>query len=438
MLSRHRFLSLHRSLASRPNLSSFQPKQYFFTMSRTIEESIQAAIDSGKINGAIICATNSKGDFSYNTALGQRTLLSGEKRPQRLDDILCLASASKLPTSIAALQCVEEGLLTLKGDLETVAPELAEKKVLKGWSEDDEPVLEDASQKITLEMLLTHSAGTTYDFLDPSIGKWSAKYKPKDQGKKTVEDTFIYPLSHQPGAGWMYGSSLDWAGRIIERVTEDTLEKRFQERILKPLGCDNDAQFHPITREDLRGRFVDLNPDDPEGLGLAVMGQGASINIRSSGCFGGHGLAMSAPNYLKILQSILSNDGKLLKPETVNDMFQNHLNPESAAGHQAMLASPMGPFFRVGIDENTKLGHGLGGAVTLEDIDGWYGAHTMSWGGGLTLLWFIDRKNDICAVGAICASLPLGDEVMKTATDLKDVIRKDIYRKYAGWKEGDQ
>ncbi|RGP76978.1 beta-lactamase [Fusarium longipes] len=407
-------------------------------MSRTIEDAVQAAIDSGKVNGAVICATNSKGDFSYNAALGQRTLITGEKRPQRLDDILCLASASKLPTSIAALQCVEEGLLTLKGDLSTVAPELADKKVLTGWSDDDEPVLEDATQKITLEMLLTHSAGTAYDFLQPSIGKWSSKYKPKDGAKRTVEDTFIYPLSHQPGAGWMYGPGLDWAGRIVERVTGDTLEKRIQERILKPLGCENDAQFQPITRQDLRDRLVELNPDDPQGIGYAIMGQGAYINTRSEGCFGGHGLAMSATSYIKILQSLLSNDGKLLKPETVNDMFQNHLSPEASTGHQAMLASPMGPFFRVGIDENTKLGHGLGGAVTLEDIDGWYGAHTMSWGGGLTLAWFIDRKNDICAIGAICAALPLGDEVTKVATDLKDVVRKDVYRKYATWKEGRQ
>ncbi|KAL4722093.1 hypothetical protein ACLX1H_010863 [Fusarium chlamydosporum] len=399
-------------------------------MSRTIEESFQSAIDSGKINGAIICATNSKGDFSYNTALGQRTLLSGEKVPQKLDDILCLASASKFPATIAALQCVEEGLLTLKGDLSTVAPELAEKKVLTGWSEDDEPVLEDAAEKITLEMLLTHSAGTAYDFLQPSIGKWSSKYKPKDESKKTVEDTFIYPLSHQPGKGWMYGSGLDWAGRIVERVTGETLEKRLQERILKPLGCENDAQFYPVTREDLRERLVNLNPDDPEGVGYAIMGSGAFINERSGGCFGGHGLAMSATSYIKILQSILANDGKILKPETVDDMFQHHLSPEASAGHQAMLATPLGPFIRVGINEETKLGHGLGGVITLEDIDGWYGAHTMSWGGGLTLAWFIDRKNDICAVGAVCAALPLDGEVTKVATDLKDVFRKDVYQKH--------
>ncbi|KAF4445499.1 hypothetical protein F53441_10752 [Fusarium austroafricanum] len=404
-------------------------------MSRTIEKNFQAAIDSGKINGGIICATNSKGDFVYNNALGQRTLLSGEKRPQQLDDVLCLASATKLIASIAAMQCVDDGLLTLKGDLSKIAPELAEKKVLTGWSDNDEPILEPVSQPITLEMLLTHSAGTAYDFLAPTIGKWSSKYKPKDGARRKVEGTFIYPLLHQPGGGWMYGSGCDWAGRIVERLTGNTLEEHIHERMLKPLGLKTDAQFFPVTREDLRERLVDLNPDDPEGIGRAVMGQGSDINKRSDGCFGGHGLAMPAPSYVKILQSLLANDGKLLKPETVDDMFQQHLSPEAMTGQQGMLASPLGPFFRVGIDEPTKVGHGLGGVITLEDVEGWYGANTMSWGGGLTLAWFIDRKNDICGIGAVLAKLPLDGEVTKAATDLKDVFRKDIYHKYAAWKE---
>ncbi|PNP57266.1 hypothetical protein FNYG_15268 [Fusarium nygamai] len=403
-------------------------------MSRTIEKSLQAAIDSGKINGGIIYATNSKGDFTYNTAIGQRILLSGEKRPYQLDDILCLASATKLIASIAALQCVDDGRLTLKGDLSDVAPELAEKQVLTGWSEDNEPILEPVSQPITLEMLLTHSAGTVYDFLAPSIERWSSKYIPKDGKKRKVEETFIYPLLHQPGKGWMYGCGLDWAGRIVERVTGNTLEEHIHKRMLEPLDLKPDAQFFPLTREDLRERAVDLNPDDPEGLGLAVMGQWADINTRTDGCFGGQGLAMPATSYAKIMQSLLANDGKLLKPETVDDMFQQHLSPEALHGQQDILASPLGPFYRAGIGEETKLGHGLGGVITLEDVDGWYGAHTMSWGGGLTLAWFIDRKNDICGIGAILAKLPLDWEV---STDLKDVFRKDIYQKYAVWrKEG--
>jgi CubicO group peptidase (beta-lactamase class C family) len=112
-------------------------------MADDIETSFQAAIDAGKINGVVICATDAEGRFVYEKALGERTLLSGEKRPQRLDDVLYLASATKLIATIAALQCVEDGLLTLTGDLSSVAPELAAKQVLTGFSDDGEtPLLE--------------------------------------------------------------------------------------------------------------------------------------------------------------------------------------------------------------------------------------------------------------------------------------------------------
>ncbi|KAF4986290.1 hypothetical protein FGRMN_10908 [Fusarium graminum] len=405
-------------------------------MSDTIESKLNAAIDSGKVNGAVVCAVNSKGDFSYSKSFGQRTLLSGEKRSQQLDDLLSLASATKLIASIAAMQCVDDGILTLKGDLSSVVPELAEKKVLLGYHEtDDTPLLEPANKPITLEMLLTHSAGTSYHFLEPDIGKWNNKYNSKGDGKTNVKETLVYPLSHQPGESWMYGYGLDWAGRILERVTGNTLEEHMYERILKPLGLKNDAQFQPVTREDLRERFVNLNPDDPDGLGLAVMGGGAEINGRTKGCFGGHGLVMPATSYVKIMQSLLANDGKLLKPETVDDMFQQHLGPEAHRGQELRLAGPLGSFFRVGIPEGIKVGHGLGGVITLEDIDGFYGSNTMSWGGGLTVAWFIDRKNDLCGIAAVCAALPLDGETTMAATNLKDVFRHDIYRKYEEWKD---
>src|ERR1700759_5050475 len=124
-------------------------------MADDIETSFQAAIDSGKINGAVICATDAEGRFVYDKALGERTLLSGEKRPQQLDDVLFLASATKLITAVAAMQCVEDGLLTLTGDLSSVAPELAAKQVITGSSEDGQSFnLEPAARPITLEMLL--------------------------------------------------------------------------------------------------------------------------------------------------------------------------------------------------------------------------------------------------------------------------------------------
>ncbi|KAJ0420971.1 beta-lactamase/transpeptidase-like protein [Aspergillus carlsbadensis] len=404
-------------------------------MPSTIESAHEAAIAAGKITGGIICATNTTRSFTYKTAIGTRTTLSGTSLPLEPSDICFLASATKFLTSVAALQCVEDGLLSLTGDLSKYAPELADKKVLTGFDEETgEPILEDPVRPITLEMLLTHSSGLTYHFTDPRIARWREKFAPDRDNARglAVEDMFNYPLAFHPGCSWMYGPGLDWAGRIIERATGVSLLQRMQARIFDPLGI-SDAQFYPVTRDDLRAKLIDLNPDDPQALGRAVLGGGGEMNLRTDGDFGGHGLFTSAESFLKVLHAVLADDGKLLKPETVEDMFTDHLSPSARTGHQAALQSPMGQFFRVGVDPGTKMGYGLGGLLTLEGVDGWYGERTLSWGGGMTLAWFIDRANGLCGVGAVQARLPFDAGV---AGDLKQVFRKDVYRKFEDWKEG--
>ncbi|KXX82677.1 Acyltransferase LovD [Madurella mycetomatis] len=403
--------------------------------SETIESAYQAAIAAGKINGAVICATNTSGTFTYNRALGERTLLSGEKRPQQLSDMLFLASATKLITTIAALQCVEDGLLTLTGPLTSVAPELSNRQVLTGFADDDpsSPFLEPAARPITLEMLLAHTSGLGYDFLVPKLARWRQQNEaPLPEGaRQPVEEAFAYPLAFQPGAGWMYGPGLDWAGRVVERAAGMTLGDFVRRRICVPLGIEpDDAQFYPVKGESVRERLVDLNPDDPECLGLAVLGGNGDMNRRSLGDFGGHGLFMTGEGYSKVLKSLLANDGKLLQPETVESMFQNHIGPEAEDGYRAALEGPSGVFFRVGTEIRMKVGHGLGGLLMLEDIEGWYGEQTLTWGGGMSFAWFIDRKNGLCGLGAVQSSLPVDIDVV---SDLKQTFRHDIYRKHAAW-----
>ncbi|KAJ5933328.1 beta-lactamase [Penicillium verhagenii] len=400
-------------------------------MNDDIETSIHGAIQNGKIHGAVICATNSDGSFVFNESFGTRTLLSGETQPQQLDDVLFLASATKLLATISALQCVDDGLLSLDQDLSSVAPDLAVKQVLNGFTEDGErPLLESACRPITMKMLLTHSSGLAYHFLNPIIAQWRGQYAGSETDRRTVEELFCYPLIFQPGDGWMYGPGLDWAGRIVERVTGCTLGERMQKRIFDPLGITG-GQFYPVTRENLRARLIDLNPSDPEALGRAVLGGGGDMNTRTIGDFGGHGYFLPGTDFVRVLQSLLTNDGKLLKTVTLESMFQNHLSSPAMASHTNALDGPAGPFFRVGTDPGMKVGHGLGGLLTLEDVDGWYGKHTLTWGGGLTLSWFIDRQNDLCGICAIQAALPVDGE---TVASLKQTFRRDIYRKHIAWK----
>jgi hypothetical protein len=141
---------------------------------------------------------------------------------------------------------------------------------------------------------------------------------------------------------------------------------------------------------------------------------------------------MTAEGYVRVLQSLLANDGRLLRGETVEKMFENQIGAEAEEGFRAALAGPLGWFFRLGMDVETKLGHGLGGLLTLEDVKGAHGEGTLTWGGGLTFVWFVDRKNDLCGLAAIQASLPVD---VAAVGDLKQAFRYDIYRKQAAWKQ---
>jgi CubicO group peptidase (beta-lactamase class C family) len=411
----------------------------------TMDQAFPAAIASNSIHGAHLFATNTTGSFTYTRLIGTRTTLSNPTTtiPLRGDDVLYLASATKLITTIAALQCVEDGLLTLDRDLGGVAPELGAKPVLTGFTNDGEPVLEQQKGHITLRQLLTHSSGLAYHFLDPKIMKWYKANPPAStrgggdgngdgDGTFTVEELIHYPLTSQPGEGWMYGPSLDWAGRIIERVSGRTLGAWVEERILSPLGF-KDGSFFPVTDEDMRRRMADLNPDDPEGLGRAVSGGGESPNTKTRGGFGGHGLFMTGEGYLAVLKSLLANDGRVVSRETGEMMFENHLSEASQEEFEKKLRSPLGQFFRVGTEEGKKAGYGLGGLLTMEDHDGWYGEKTLTWGGGLTFAWFVDRNNDLCGVCAVQAKTPVD---VKLIGELKQVFRKDIYRKKREWEQG--
>lgn len=71
---------------------------------------------------------------------------------------MTLASASKLITSIAALQVVESGLVGIDDDLGVVLPELGALKVLK--EVDGEVRLEERTEKITLRYVTVKTSFT--------------------------------------------------------------------------------------------------------------------------------------------------------------------------------------------------------------------------------------------------------------------------------------
>lgn len=115
----------------------------------SMEEQFETASKDGTIPGAILLASNRSGSFHYARTFGVRSLHTQE--PLDMSNIMCIASCTKLMTSIAAMQCVERGLVALETDVAEILPELAAQGILTGFDKaSGEPIVQKRQKTMTL------------------------------------------------------------------------------------------------------------------------------------------------------------------------------------------------------------------------------------------------------------------------------------------------
>ncbi|KAL2062722.1 hypothetical protein VTL71DRAFT_5794 [Oculimacula yallundae] len=375
---------------------------------QSFEQKLQQAIDNGEVVGAVLSAGNRDGSFRYEKAFGYRSLK--DRSPMKLDAVMWMASCTKLITSIAALQCVERGLLNLDDDVSEILPELKGLKILTGFEEKDraeEPILVENSKAVTLRHLLTHSSGLSYDFINPLLTryrKWQ-KRTPNLNIESDIKDAFLFPLVFAPGEAFEYGVGIDWAGWMVERVAKTSLDTYFRQNLWDPLGVQG-FTFHPQQKPDLWSRMTDMS--DREG-GMTMFGTAADPNGKivhhegkevwnssSKECAGGVGSYGAVVDYQVMLHSILADDGKLLKPATVDEMFKSQLTQASRASLMAQMNMEVNISLN-NLPKGTECDWGFGGMLTMQDLAG-RKKGTLVWGGFPNLLWFIDRVGGMSGI----------------------------------------
>jgi CubicO group peptidase (beta-lactamase class C family) len=321
-----------------------------------------------------------------------------------------LASCTKLVTAIAALQCVERGLFSLDEptDTDRLLPEWNNPTILTGW-DDDGPILRLAKEKITLRGLLTHTSGVGYDFLSPDLMKW--RQHRNEQAlfmRAPITECLTTPLLFEPGSGFAYGGGLELAGLMVARANNCTLEAYMRRYIFDVLGMDKTSFYvkHNNIEQDLMPMTTRPTPDAP-----LIPGDSSNIPLvlplDPVDEFGGAGLFSNTEDYLALMKSLLRNDGKLLKAETIDLLFTPCILPAAQESldltlSDAHLAAIMIPGDApMGTPGARKWSHALGGLVALED-DGDEGlkAGTLRWGGAPNLKWWIDRKGGTCGIFA--------------------------------------
>lgn len=383
-------------------------------------------------------------NYKYEKALGKLTTdpSSPDIKP---DVVFWVASCTKLLTSIAAMQCVARGQLLLDVPVSQILPELAEPDILEGFDTTSQrPLLHRAAKPITLLQLLTHTSGLLgYPFSSPLLAQWRKLYPIADPKRDVVKE-FLLPLTFVPGepGHWQYSVGLDWVGKMIERVNGGMkLGEYMKKYIFDPLHM-TDTTFRPLQRKDLMDRMCPRVARQEDGsLKMDSMEQFPVIEPVDDA--GGGGIYTTAADYVKVLESLLRNDGKILDPLSVDCLFQPELSIkedlanqyDSIAANQRLQKSlnqtGAGSVLNgwawdgdVLKGQQVNLNHSLGGLVAVDGVPGTAGRGLLCWYGLPNCFWWIDRQRGTCGFYG-SQIFPHGDR--KTA-ELFGEFRKAAYK----------
>ncbi|KAI8940811.1 hypothetical protein NX059_002073 [Plenodomus lindquistii] len=356
------------------------------------ETAIKEAIAAHDLPGCALVASNRDGSFSYAKAFGNASMKEGSERPFQLNTVMWVASCTKLMTALCCMQLVERGLVSLDEPVYKHIPELEHFNVFSGFDDSGAPIEAKHTKPITLRLLLSHSAGLSYDSFDPKTMAWLRYHKQPMRSSGKLLERFDLPLIFEPGESWVYGSSIDYAGLLVERVTGHNLEAYMKANIWEPLGI-KDMTFHLSSRPDMKERMADMSLLDPSSGTLRHMrtrlpfldGEGNEIED----CLGGQGVFTSAEEYIKVLKAVLTSDEneKLIKKETANLFFSPQLGDESKK--MLNLTVQDGTLNNIfgGTPKHIIKDWGLGGLLLDSDNPAGMKAGTMIWAGAPNLIW---------------------------------------------------
>jgi methyl acetate hydrolase len=372
------------------------------------------AVESKAMPGVVAVAATDKGTL-YEGAFGKREL--GKPASMSLDTVVWIASMTKAITATAVMQLVERGKLGLERPASEVVPELATAKVLEGFDSAGKPRLRAPKRPITLRHLLTHTAGYAYEIWEPAVAQYQTVTG--TPGITTCTNAALTtPLMFDPGDRWQYGINIDWAGKMVEAVSGQKLDRYFQENILGPLGMQDTsfklspsqrARLASVHQRDERGALAPIEfglPEEPEFL------------------MGGGGLYGTAGDYLAFAQMIL-NDGRfkgaqVLRPETVALMAQNHIGAlEVGVFKTAMPTLSKDVELFPGMSKKW----GLSFLINTQQAPTGRSAGSLAWAGLANTYFWIDRARRVCGV-FLSQVLPFYDD---KAIELFGTFETEVY-----------
>jgi CubicO group peptidase (beta-lactamase class C family) len=379
---------------------------------KRLDRVLQQYVDREQVAGAVALVLRD-GRPVYQRVVGWSDKEAGRK--MTADTMFRIASQSKAITSTAVLMLMEEGKIEIAQPVSDFIPSFAKTTVAVRSASGVNIV--PAKRAITIQDLLTHTAGISYG-TEPEV---ASMYEAKGLGPaagngwytadkdepicQTMERLGTLPFVAQPGEAFVYGYNIDILGCVVEKASGMPLDQFIRTRITEPLGM-KDTRFYLPTEQ--RDRLATVYASGPDGKSVRApegsKGQGHYVDGPRKSFAGGAGLLSTARDYARFLEMIRRGgviDGvRLLAPRTVELMTTN----QSGTLHST-----------------TGLGFGFG----FQTVDR-YGAKGMAsvgsfgWGGAYGSTYEVDRQGRLVLVLMI--------QLMPNTTDIQQKFYNGVFQ----------
>jgi methyl acetate hydrolase len=379
-----------------------------------IDGVLRQAVDARDVPGVVAMAATDKGVL-YEGAFGTRDL--GQGPAMTLDTVFRIASMTKAVTSVAAMQLVEQGKLNLDEPVPSIDAAVGSPQVLEGFDAAGAPKLRPAKRPITLRHLLTHTAGFSYEIWDPNTVRYvKTSGMPSTSTGKVA--ALRMPLAFDPGDKWEYGVNTDWVGRIVEAISGTSIDAYFRDRIFAPLGM-KDSGF--VISAEQRARQASVHQRQADGT---LVPQPLETPFTPEFYAGGGGLYSTSRDYLAFLQMLLHggsfNGARLLRPETVAQMAQNHIGDIPAGIMKTQIPSRSND---VDFFPGAEIRWGLGYMLNMQPGPNGRSAGTVSWGGIFNTYYWLDPRRRVTGL-IMTQILPFADH---RAVKLYGQFERSVY-----------
>ena len=271
--------------------------------------------------------------------------------PVRGDEAYCLYSATKVVTTCAAMQLVEQGKLNLDDPVSKYLPVYADLRVRKGET------IVPAQNTMTIRHLFSMQSGLDYVTDSPSIQRVRQETDGHASTRQLVDAFVGEPLNFEPGTNFLYSLSHDVLGAVIEVVSGMKFSEYLKKNIFEPLGLKT-IGFN--LEEKDQNRICAQYEYDDASKSLKSLPENVTVyRLSDEYESGGAGLISDVKDYSLFLDAIAcggkaANGAAILSPEMI----------------QLWSANQLGPVSRRSFDEWNRLGYsyGLGvrTRVTLE------------------------------------------------------------------------